>query len=130
MSLLRFDMDEDVLKLLASFSQENHIAAGSFSALGAAREVTIAYYNLETKQYEDHTFAEDLEILNSTGNIGVLDGKPAIHCHGIFGRKDCSTIGGHIKKLIVSATCELTLTILDGTLKRSFDEKTGLNLLI
>jgi predicted DNA-binding protein with PD1-like motif len=122
-------MEEDVLSLLTKYCQETSITAGSFSALGAAKEVIIAYYNLDKKQYEDHMVHENVEILNLTGNISLMENKYIIHCHGVFGRKDCSTIGGHVKKLIVSATCEIILTKLEGTLERAFDEKTGLNLL-
>jgi predicted DNA-binding protein with PD1-like motif len=126
---IRFDTGEDVLALLTNFCQENAITAASFSGLGAAGEVILAYYNLEAKHYEDHTLNEDVEILNLTGNAAVMDGKHIMHCHGVFGRKDTSTVGGHVKKLIVSATCEILLIKLAGTLTRAYDETTGLNLL-
>ncbi len=127
--LLRFDTGEDVVAVLSVYCKENTITAASFSALGASKDTTLAYYNLDTKQYEDHTFTEDLEILNLSGNIAVMDNKHIIHCHGVFGRKDCSTIGGHIKKLIVSATCEMFITRMEGKHERAYDEQTGLNLL-
>ena len=63
------------------------------------------------------------------GNIALMNNEIIVHTHGVFGRQDLSTIGGHIKKLIVSATCEITLTTFEKDFTRSFDEKTGLNLL-
>ncbi len=129
-SVLRFDTGEDVLGLFATYCQENSLTAGSFSGLGAAGELILAYYHLETKQYEDHTYNEDVEIVTLTGNIARMEGKLVIHCHGVFGRPDMSTIGGHVKKLIVSATCELTLSHFPGNLTRAYHEKTGLNLLV
>ncbi len=129
-SVLRFDSGEDVLGIFSVYCQDNSLHAGSFTGLGAAGEITLAYYNLETKHYEDHTYTEDVEIVNLTGNIAWMEGKPVIHCHGVFGRRDMSTLGGHVKKLIVSATCELTLTQVPSNFTRAYDEKTGLNLLI
>lgn len=36
--------------------------------------------------------------------------------------------GGHLNKAIVSATCEMVIDIIDGTVDRYFDEEIGLNL--
>jgi predicted DNA-binding protein with PD1-like motif len=127
--LFRFDIGEEVINTLSTYCLENTVKAASFSALGACGEITLAYYNLETKHYEDHTFNEDLEILNLTGNVAVMEDKYIIHCHGVFGRNDCSVIGGHVKTLTVSATCELIMTKLEGKIERAHDKKTGLNLL-
>lgn len=127
--LLRFDKGEELIASLQEYCNKETILAASFQALGAARELTLAYYNLADKVYEDHKVKEDVEILSILGNIATMDKKIIVHAHGIFGKQDLQTIGGHIKKLVVSATCEVSLTILPGTLKRSFDEETGLNLL-
>lgn len=127
--LLRFDQGEEVIKLLQHFCQENRITSGSFHALGACGEIILSYYNLETKMYEDKTIKEDLEIASMVGNIALMNNEVIIHTHGVFGRQDLSTLGGHIKKLVVSATCEVTLTTFEKEFTRSYDEKTGLNLL-
>ena len=126
---LRFDQGEEVIELLQRFCRENSITSGSFHALGACGELLLSYYNLETKTYEDKTIKEDLEIASMVGNIALMNNEIIVHTHGVFGRQDLSTIGGHIKKLIVSATCEITLTTFEKDFTRSYDEKTGLNLL-
>lgn len=127
--LLRFDRGEEFIASLQEYCKKEKIHAASFQALGAAGELTLAYYNLSDKRYEDHDVTEDVEILSILGNIATMDEKIIVHAHGVFGKKDLQTIGGHIKKLVVSATCEVSLTLLPGTLKRAFDEETGLNLL-
>jgi predicted DNA-binding protein with PD1-like motif len=127
--LLRFDKGENVLERLSDFFHEEQLTAALFTAIGAAAEVTLAYYDLVEKAYVDHELKEDLEIVSVTGNIGRMNEKPIIHAHGIFADRELQTYGGHIKKLIVSATCEVTLTILEGEIVRAHDEKTGLNLI-
>lgn len=127
--LLRFDKGEEVLTKLQEYCDENKIVAGSFHALGAAGEVVLSYYNLDKKIYEDTTLSEDVEIASMIGNIAVMNDTYIIHSHGVFGRRDFSTVGGHIKSLVVSATCEVTLTVFDKEMKRAFNEETGLNLL-
>jgi predicted DNA-binding protein with PD1-like motif len=127
--VLRFDAGEEVVARLAQFAQQHTIRAAHFTALGAAGEVVLAYYDLGEKKYEDQAIVENMEILSVVGNIGEMEGKPAIHAHGTFGRRDLSIVGGHIKKLVVSATCEVHITKLLGQLQRAYNEDTGLNLL-
>lgn len=127
--LLRFDKDEELTATLTTFCKTKNIQAGSFFALGAAGELILSYYNLATKSYEDKEIHEDVEIISILGNIALLNKKHMIHMHGSFSKKDFSVIAGHIKKLIVSATCELTLQVFTNKIERSYDETTGLNLL-
>ena len=43
--------------------------------------------------------------------------------------KNNSVYGGHLNSAIVSATCEMIIMIIDGTVDRKFDDNIGLNLL-
>lgn len=36
--------------------------------------------------------------------------------------------GGHLNRAVVSATCEMVVEVLDGTVDRQYDPVTGLNL--
>jgi len=94
-----------------------------------SKEVLLSYYNLTTKQYEDITISQDLEIVTILGNIATKDEKIIIHCHGSFSDKTFQVKAGHVKKLIISITCEVTLIRLEGKVERVYEAKTGLNLL-
>lgn len=127
--ILRFDVGEDVIAGLISLCSQQTITAAHFTGLGACGSVTLSYYDLTDKKYLDRTFDKELEIVSLTGNVARLKEKTAIHAHGVFADKDYATVGGHVKELIVSATCEIHLTTLKGKMERGYDEKTGLNLL-
>lgn len=127
--LLRFSKGEEVVAGLIAFALQEKIGAAHYTAIGAAGEVVLSYYNLQDKQYQDTELKENLEIVSVIGNIAHLESKPVVHCHGTFSRQDLSVVGGHIKKLVVSATCEVYLNKLPATIARAFDEETGLNLL-
>jgi len=127
--LLRFDRGDDALEELVTFCKQHNIASAWFSGIGAADKVILSYYNLPTKSYVDKTFLKEVEVIGIMGNIAQLDGKTVLHCHGSIGDDTFQTFGGHIKKLVVSATLEVYLTCLIGKMTRWFHEETGLNLL-
>lgn len=127
--ILRFDKSEDVIVGLEKFMADENIEAFTFSAIGAAGEVEIGFYSIG-RQYIKHNFAEDLEVTSLLGNGGELNGKPVIHAHGTFGKSDLSVIGGHVLKLIVSVTCEVSVLVLKGHLDRANNSEFNLNLLV
>lgn len=42
--------------------------------MGAINEVTLRFFNPETKTFVDKTFREQMEISNLTGNISTMNG--------------------------------------------------------
>lgn len=127
--ILRFLRGEDVIAELKRFSEERKIGAAFFYGIGAAREVILSRYNLEKKKYEDSELREMLEIATISGNVSTRSGEIVIHAHGVFGDKEKRARAGHVKRCVVSATCELFLEAFSGEIKRVFDDKSGLNLL-
>jgi len=124
---LAFARGEEIMSGLQEYLEENVIKAAHIAGLGAADLIVIAYYNIDTKEYERHTIEEELEILNLNGNVGVKeDGATVIHIHGTFGKKDLSVIGGHIFSMRVSGAGEIHLRKFSGQIDRAYDEPTGL----
>lgn len=127
--ILRFDKNEEVCFSLKDFLNKNNIRASVFNAIGACGMVELSYFDLKTKKYQNKIFEEDLEIISLTGNGAVFNGEAVIHSHAVLSRPDFSTIGGHVFKLIVSATCEVFLIKLDGQMDRKLNKEMNLNLL-
>jgi hypothetical protein len=128
--VIRFDKDEEVLEGLQTFMKEQAISACAFFGVGACSSVELAYYNTYVKVWRKKPFIENLEILSITGNGALKDGETIIHAHGVFGKNDFTTIGGHLFKLVVSVTCEISLIKLDGALERQPSSDPNLNLLV
>ena len=127
--VLRFDKNEDVIQSLSTFCKRHKIPAGSFTGLGACQKVVLSYYDLESKRYLDKNFNEDLEIASLIGNVAQFENSSVIHAHGIFSDRNYQTYGGHVKELVVSATCEIHLHVFHDSMERHFDNTTGLKLL-
>jgi len=126
-AIIRFDKDEDVCLLLKEYLEKENVTTGFFSGIGACKKVILSYFNVETKKYEDKIFDQNLEIVSLSGNIAKKDGKPFIHCHGVFSDAEMKTYGGHVKELIVSVTCEIALTKIQGSAIRKKDSEFGLH---
>lgn len=120
---------EELHTSLIAYAREHGLTSAWVTGLGGAGMMTLGYYNFETREYEWHDVDSDVEIVNLTGNLSIVDGEPFWHIHGTFGRADLTTIGGHVRELTVSLTCELHITPLETPMTRRFDDETGLKLL-
>ena len=126
---LRFDPGEEVMRGLTNFAKSHKIGSAKFSAIGAASELKLSFYDLVKRRYADKHFQKDFEIASLIGNIAWLGHEPVVHAHGSFSDKTFKTLGGHVKMLKISATCEVTLVAYSDKTKRIYNNKTGLNLL-
>ena len=127
--VLRLDRGEEVLSCLERFCRAESITLGSVEGLGASDHVVIGLYDVGERVYHKSTFDEPMEITSLLGNISTKDGATYLHVHINLGRADSSVIGGHLNECRISATCELFVRPLSGTVERRLDEaETGLNL--
>jgi predicted DNA-binding protein with PD1-like motif len=127
--LLVFDKGDDVLPTLRAFAESQAIRGGWFVALGAFRSATIAYWNPESKEYEHIAVDDQVEVLSFVGDVGVDGAETKIHAHVTLGRRDGSTIGGHVIAATVFPTLEMHLVDYGAAVVRGKDEATGLSLI-
>jgi predicted DNA-binding protein with PD1-like motif len=127
--LLVLDPDDEFVASLTDFAKKNRIEGGSFSAIGAFQQATIAYWNRETKEYEKIEVAEQVEVVALSGSIARSSDDVKIHAHAVLSRRDGSTIGGHLMRGVVFPTLEIFVVDYGTKLTRRKDEKTGLWLL-
>ncbi|MFN7088430.1 MAG: PPC domain-containing DNA-binding protein [Candidatus Paceibacteria bacterium] len=127
--IIRLDRGEKFLEKMRMIAKKVKMPGAWFWGIGAAEMLNIAFYDLKLKKYVTKQYRGVFEILNITGNISKKGKEYFIHAHGTFSRPNYSTIGGHIVDFRVGGTCEIYIAKL-GSLKRGFDAKTGLNLLL
>jgi len=128
-NLVVLKLGEELHEMLGNYAREHELTSAWVEGLGSASHMTLGYYKLEERQYEWKDFGETHEILSLQGNLAWIGGEPVWHIHGVFGSSDFSTVGGHVKRMIVGPTCELHITPLEAPLTRVFDDETGLKLL-
>ena len=128
--VLKAGVGEDAMAELKVFCKENTIHAASFFAIGAAKELSIAWYDIHKKEYVKKEIQQELEIISLLGNVAVMDGEVIVHAHGSFSDENMQLLAGHVTKLIVGAACEIVLEKFEGTIEKKYDDETGLNLMI
>jgi predicted DNA-binding protein with PD1-like motif len=129
--LLRLIKGEDILLSLYEFCKQNpDIGSGTIQGIGAVSKAVIGFFDGE--KYIENTFTENLEILSLIGNIALEKGanNQIVHIHGVFGRIDGSSLGGHILQgCTVSVTSEIYITVNEPAVYRAEDSETKLKLL-
>jgi len=127
--VLNAGVGEEIIGELREFCRENKIEAGKFFAIGAAKEVRIGWYDVDTKEYTWKEYKEKLEVVSLLGNIAWKENEVIAHAHGSFSNRQMEMMGGHVAKLVVGGACEVMLTKFAGHIKKAYDEQTGLNLM-
>ena len=96
-------------------------------AIGTLRKAKVAYYNRNTKNYEEHLYNENVEVTSMLGNITMMEKKPFLHLHANLGRKDMSVVGGHLVSGEVHPFLEVVITPTSNVASRRYDETLNLN---
>ena len=127
--VVRMDRGEDIVEQVKVLAEREQIRVASVQALGAVNDCTVGVFNTETKVYGSNRFQGPYEIVSLTGTIDTMDGKFYTHLHMSAGNAQGQVFGGHLNRAVISATCEMIVTVIDGQLDRQFSEEIGLNLL-
>lgn len=127
--VIRFDRGEEVIEGMEIFCQKRKINAGFFWGLGAAQKVALSHYDVGAKKYSDKIIHQKLEIISLLGNIARMKDQILIHAHGVFSDKNMRALAGHVKKLVVAATCEIFMESLKEKIERQYSQTIGLNLI-
>ena len=126
--VVRMDPGEEILEQVRILSEQEGIKLASVQALGAIREFTVGAFDTIEKKYYSNEFKGTYEITSLIGTINTMDGKFYTHLHMNAADKTGAAVGGHLNRAVVSATCEMIVTLIPGAVDRAFSEEVGLNL--
>lgn len=126
--VVRIDRGEEILDKIHELAIAENIKLASVTALGATNDFTVGVFNTAEKKYYANEFKGAFEIVSLTGTINTMDGQFYTHIHMSAGNDRGEVFGGHLNRAVVSATCEMTVTVIDGEVDRYRDDDVGLNL--
>lgn len=126
--IVRMDKGEEILEKVREVAEKEKIKLADISALGAVSEFTVGVFDTEAEEYHANEFKGSFEIVSLTGTINTMNDEFYCHLHMSAGNEKGQVFGGHLNKAIISATCEMVITLIEGRVDRRFEEKVGLNL--
>lgn len=126
----KIEPNEDLFDAIKELIKKHKIKSGLINVIGALKQFTIGYFDIERKKYNFKTFDEDIELISCMGNIAFKDNEPIIHLHVSVGKDDYSIMGGHLSQpSVVSITAEVYIYEINQTLTRANDPQFDLSLL-
>lgn len=125
---VRMDKGEEILAKLREFAEKENVSFARVSAIGAVGSFTAGVFDTTTKRYRANDFEGNFEIVSLTGTVDRMNGAFYAHLHMSAGNEKGEVFGGHLNRAVVSATCEMIVSLIDGGIDRRFDEEVGLNL--
>lgn len=128
--ILRLERDEEVIETLRAFVRSHRIGSGFFTGLGAARDITLGFFDPVRRAYRRRTFRGDSEIAALVGNVAWDGREPVCHTHAVISNRRLQTFAGHLFSARVTVTCEVSLAPGRVRVRRGTDPATGLKLLL
>ncbi len=124
--LVRVTRGEELVAFIDRLINEQEIAQGFISGIGAVAEATIGFYDQQTHDYREVELTGGLEIVSLLGNVSRREGRCHAHLHVGLADHSGAMYGGHLGRATVFLT-ELVIVEFTGReLERLPDEATGL----
>jgi len=120
---------DEVLSGLTDFALKYKVGDAHFTGIGALSGATTAWLDIAKKMYRPTHTNEQVEVLSLIGDVASYQGKPIVHMHVVLGRKDGTTVGGHVWELNVNPTVEVFVTVNTTPLAKRPDEASGIKLI-
>jgi predicted DNA-binding protein with PD1-like motif len=121
---------DELMNALLQVASDEGITGADFTAIGACRRITLAWWDWEAKQYREQELDEQVELASLVGNIAATaDGGTKVHMHGVVARSDLSARAGHVMAAECRPTIEVVLEEVPAHLRRIHDAATGLALI-
>jgi len=120
---------DEALSGLIDFAIKYKIFDAHFTGIGAVSSATTAWFDPDKKMYRPTVTGQQVEVLSLIGDIAGYNGKPVVHMHAVLGRRDGSTVGGHVWELNANPLLEIFLTADTTPLVKRVDPVSGLKLI-
>ncbi len=127
--LVVLEQGEKIVDSLLRVVEQKHIRSGFIQGIGAGKDFTLGYYDLESKEYVKKDFPGEYEITSLMGNVGILNNRPILHLHITLSDSQFRAWGGHLFEGTITGTLEVFIFRDSGRIIRKMDTKRNLALI-
>jgi predicted DNA-binding protein with PD1-like motif len=124
-----FSKGDEAFSGLNEFAEKYRVTSAHFTAIGALRGATLAWFSPERKMYKRIPVEGQLEVASMIGDIALFNGKPVVHTHMVVGLPDGTARAGHVLEAHVWPTLEVMVTVEPNAMRKRLDPETGLSLI-
>ena len=126
---LIFERGDEAMEGLRAFTREQGITAAHLTGIGAFSDVTLGYFDWESKEYERIQLDEQVEVVTLAGDVALKDDEPDVHAHVVVAKRDGTAHGGHLIEAHVRPTLEVVVEEAPAHLRKRTDPESGLALI-
>ena len=123
-----FGEGDEIMSGMTALAQRERLVAAHFTAIGAIESGLFGWFDKRYKAYRNLPVNEQAEVASLVGDIGLVNGKPAVHIHAVVIPSDGTARGGHILHATVWPTLEVFLTAYPTPLMKERHPATDLDL--
>ena len=126
---LILEKGEPIHERLKQAAHDLKLPGAFVTGLGVIKDVTIAFFQIESKSYKEINLKEAVEMLSLNGSISWEGDNPVIHLHTVLGLEDGSVMGGHLLRANIGVTGEIFIHKTGDRLERGMVEEFNLSLI-
>ena len=127
--LLRGEIGDQLPHFLVQSARDHGWTSGYLTGIGGVKDVELAYFDLERKEYTPIQVKGIQELISLSGNLALVGSEPFWHLHAAVSDRSGRVTAGHVQSMTVAITLECWAVIGDERVDRKFDDATRLNLL-
>ena len=102
-----FAKGDEVMSGLSDWARTENVSSAHLHGIGAFSSAVLAWFDKDRKAYKHIPVDEVVECISFIGDVGLVDDKPALHCHASVGFADGTVKGGHLLEALVFPTLEI-----------------------
>jgi predicted DNA-binding protein with PD1-like motif len=127
---LVFEPHAAIMATLSELILTNGFKAADFTALGAATDAVIGYYDPAARDYRRTPLQQQMEIVSLIGDAAPTGGAAGLHAHIGLGFADGTMHGGHLFEAHAFPTLEMFLVASPTAMQRRHDGALNAEILV
>jgi uncharacterized protein len=108
--IYRLSGGANLMEEIARLAKKENIREAAVDGIGTVNELKLSPSEDLAGKGEALEFMEQMEVTTLLGNVKMEGGRPVVHVHGTFSRRDMSVVGGHVISATVYPMFELMIT--------------------
>jgi predicted DNA-binding protein with PD1-like motif len=129
MTALILEKDEPVHESLKQVARDLELPGAFVTGIGVLKDVSIGYFQIESKTYKEINLEGLVELLALNGSISWKGDEAFIQLHAVLGLEDGSVMGRHLLSANIGVTGEIFIHKTGKRLERVNVEEFGISLI-